>query len=482
MYNLISSVFFYKNKLAIGKNDGKDLLVNLKYDLKFFKQLTKHNVIIMGTKTFNSLPKLLEDRIHLILTRDRTLLKTTDKKLLKNLDNLSQAKIYVTMNDILRLKTKKTKYVIGGEQIFNLFLSEYSSLVDRVYFTQIKGYDVKEGEPDRFISLENFTDNYKLIAMSEKYTQGPITYRMLTFKNFHTSVSEEYKYIHLIRKVLKNGKYRTDRTGVGTISIFGHQMRFDISDSIPLLTTKSVPFNVIVEELLWFLRGDTDAKILQKKGVKIWDGNTSREFLDSRGLDYETGVLGPGYGWQIRNFGGKYSEKYSTFNLCKRKTGFDQLDYLEDLLKTDPYSRRILMCYWNPPDFKDTALVPCHFSFQLYVEEIDGEKYLSGHFTMRSSDNLAWSFNVVSYSILVYILAKRCGMKPKEIIYTAGDVHIYSSHLQAVEVHLKRTARPFPTLTVDDSIKTKSWEEITKDDFELWGYFPNPAIKMEMAV
>lgn len=482
MYNLISSVYFYKNKLAIGKKEGTDLLVYLKNDLKVFKQLTINNIVIMGSITFYSLPKMLKDRINIVLTNDKRLLKMTDKGLLKNLDDLKEGVFYLTVKDLFKIKTKKVQYVIGGQSIFDLFLKDYSDKIDKVYFTQIKGYKIENGIPDRFISLQHFDNRYKLIGVSEKQNEGNITYRLLTYKNFKKPMDEEYKYSDLIRYVLKNGKERTDRTGVGTISIFGNQMRFNIENTIPLLTTKSVPFNVIVEELLWFLRGDTDAKILNDKGVKIWNGNTSKEFLKQRGLDYDEGVLGPGYGWQIRNFGAKYDTEYSTFKNCEKRDGFDQLEYLETLLKTDPYSRRIMMCYWNPPDFKDTALLPCHYSFQLYVQEENGQRYLSGHFTMRSSDNLAWSFNIVSYSILVYILAKRCNMKPKEIIYTAGDIHIYKNHIEAVKEQLKRSSRPLPKLIVNDNIKSKDWDEITADDFELWGYFPNPAIKMEMAV
>lgn len=482
MYNLISSVYFYKNKLAIGKNNGTDLLVYLKNDLKFFKELTTHNIIIMGTNTFYSLPKLLKNRITIVLTRNNELLNMTDKKNLKNIDNINEGLFYLTIQDLFTIKTKKNQYVIGGEKIFNLFLKEYPEKINKIYFTQIKGYNKQLGEPDRFIDLKYFTDEYKLIGLSELFKEKDIKYRVLIYKNYKECQSEEYKYSNLIKQVLKYGKERPDRTGVGTISIFGHQMRFNIQDSIPLLTSKNIPFNVIVEELLWFLKGDTNSKILQRKGVKIWDGNTSKDFLVKRGLPYEEGVLGPGYGWQIRNFGGKYKEEYSTFKNCKQKDGFDQLNYLEDLLKNDPFSRRIMMCYWNPPDFKATALLPCHYSFQLYVEEINGERYLSGHFTMRSSDNLAWSFNIVSYSILVYILAKRCNMKPKEIIYTAGDIHIYRNHVTAVKEQITRTTRPFPKLLLSDSIKYKEWDEISGEDFELWGYFPNPSIPMEMAI
>jgi thymidylate synthase len=299
-------------------------------------------------------------------------------------------------------------------------------------------------------------------------------------------MTEEYKYLHFMNNILTNGNKRSDRTGTGTVSLYGNQMRFDISQTIPLMTTKRVPFKTIVEELLWFCRGDTDAKVLQKKGVKIWDGNTSREFLDNQGLfHYPEGVLGAGYGFQWRFQGAKYSHSFADTSQIDTSLigGFDQLKYVEDLLEKDPFSRRIVISAWNPSDFDKTSLVPCHILIQFYVEEIAGEKHLSCQFYMRSNDVfLANVFNVVSYSVLTHILAKRHNMKPKEIIYTCGDSHIYSNHIEQVKEQLERNPRPFPKVVVSDSVKHKDWSEMTIDDFELVGYFPYPAIKAPMAV
>jgi thymidylate synthase len=242
----------------------------------------------------------------------------------------------------------------------------------------------------------------------------------------------------------------------------------------------------MVEELLWFCRGDTDAKILQKKGIKIWDGNTSREFLDNRGLyHYDEGILGAGYGWQIRFQGAKYSQNFADTSKCDTSLigGFDQLAYIENLLKTDPFSRRIMMCYWNPSDFDKTALLPCHYSIQFYVTEEKGERYLSSHFIMRSNDVfLGNPVNISSYSVLTYILALKCNMKPKELVYSCSDTHIYRNHITQVKEQLSRTCMPFPKLKLDDSIKNKDWPDITINDFELIGYFSHPSIKAPMAI
>lgn len=499
MINIIACITYFKNKLAIGKNGG--LLFKLKDDMAFFKNITTNqlsqdsklnkNVVLMGRKTFFSIPqnfRPLKDRINIVLTRDKQLMNLSPVP--SNLD-LSKDLYFtdmLTFNKIYE-KYNPNVYVIGGADVYNHFMNKS----DRLYITHVQTEDNKDikfeknEEPDTFIN--HFSADYKLVGLSEKYkgvyNNIPLSYRVLHYR--HTDkTTEEYKYMHLMNNIIMNGNWRSDRTGVGTVSVFGNQMRFDISQSIPMMTTKRVPFKTILEELLWFCRGDTDAKLLQSKGVKIWDGNTSREFLDKQGLThYPEGVLGAGYGFQWRFFGAKYSHSFADTSQVDTSLigGVDQLQYVEDLLKNDPFSRRIMISAWNPSDFDKTALVPCHVLLQFYVEEINGEKYLSSQFYMRSNDVfLANVFNVVSYSVLTYILAKRTGMKPKEIVYTCGDSHIYSNHVEQVKEQLERHPRPFPKLVLDESVATKDWSKITAEDFELVGYFPYPAIKAPMAV
>lgn len=331
---------------------------------------------------------------------------------------------------------------------------------------------------------------YKLNYYSDEFTEqiDAIIYhmRVMTYINAYENTEfykcEEDKYIQLAHKVLNNGVVRPNRTGIPTISIFSDGMRFDISKYLPLMTTRYIPLKSIIEELLWFCRGDTDANILVKKGVKIWNGNSSREFLDSRGLHhYPEGTLGPIYGWQWRRFGAEYKVGDYVPD-SGAYAGFDQLQYIVDLLKNDPFSRRIMLSAWNPIDFDKMALPPCHVKLIFRVDEIDGEKHLSCKFSMRSSDFLAWSYNVVSYSILTYILAAKCGMKPKEVIYDADDIHIYENHKEQALQQLSREIRTQPVLKLSDEIKNKDWSEITADDFELIGYFPHPPIKIPMAI
>jgi dihydrofolate reductase/thymidylate synthase len=498
--NLISCVANYKNKLAIGRHNS--LIIRLKEDMDFFKNITSNsldseskldkNVVLMGRKTWFSIPRKnrpLKNRINLVLTNDKDLLQLspypcsifTSKKLTKTL-------YFITYKQFLDLYNRfnPNVFVIGGNEIYKLFLhnKQQNLKPKNVYLTEVYNYKkLDELEPDTF--MDPLDQNYRLIGVSELKNENNLNFRFLEYKNYPEYKSEENKYIDLIKHILINGKERLDRTGVGTISVLGAQMKFDISQSIPLLTTKRVPFKAIVEELLFFINGHTDVGILQKKGVKIWNGNTTREFLDARNLKhYQEGIMGPMYGWQWRFFGAEYSQGFAdTTNLDNSKIGgFDQLKHVEHLLKTDPYSRRIYISNLNPAQSSQMVLEPCHTYFQLYVTEHIGQKYLSGYFTMRSSDSLAWCYNIVSYTILIYILALKCDMKPKEIIYNSVDCHIYKNHVEQIKEQISRDIRPSPKILLNDSIKNKDWNEINFKDFSLVGYFPNPGIKMDMAV
>lgn len=299
---------------------------------------------------------------------------------------------------------------------------------------------------------------------------------------------EEMQYLELCESITFNGIQRTNRTNVETISIFApNPLRFDISERIPLLTTKKMGWKTIIKELLWFLRGDTDVKILQKQNVHIWDGNSSREFLFNRNLQYQEGVLGPAYGWQWRHFGAEYNESCadSSINSIEIK-GFDQIKNIEYLLKNDPFSRRIILTAWNPCDLDKVALPSCHIFCQFYVENpstdsISKEKLLSAQVYLRSSDVfLGLPFNIFSYAILIYIFAKKCNMKPHKLIMTLGDAHLYTNTIEQTKEQIKRTPFQFPEIVLDNSIITKDYSEITVNDFILNNYFSHNSIKADM--
>lgn len=504
MLILIANVCKYKNKLCIGVNN--DLLVNLKKDLQFFKNVTTENktsdfnYVLMGRQTYDSLRGPLKNRYNLVLSRNVY-------KPFRGIKKNNIGPYYLTLEDFLQFYLNKIQYnskvfVIGGSQIYNLFLNNFPPSI--LYITEVKPpKDFKYNDNYQLITMNHFNDNYKLISYSEKHVENEFSYRFLKYIYCtENTTTGERNYLKLAEQILKNGTLRTDRTGVGTRSLFGTQLRFDLSNEIiPLLTTRAVPIKGVIEELLFFCRGETDTKILENKGVSIWKGNTTRKFLDNRGLShYSEGVMGPMYGWCWRSFGESYDSNSPNVILespvpdhlesesFKRKVpikrGFDQLEHVERLLREDPFSRRIYITNLNPADSDKMCLEPCHVFVQFYVEEIDNERYLSCYFTMRSSDYFlaSVSFNTTSYSILTHILALRTGMKAKEIVYNAVDTHIYNNHISQVKTQLMRVPSPFPKLAIDNSVKTKKWNEITLNDFEVIGYFPHSPIKAEMAI
>lgn len=246
-------------------------------------------------------------------------------------------------------------------------------------------------------------------------------------------VHPEMQYISLLKEILALDQGgRNDRTGVGTISVFGRMMRFDLSDSFPLFTTKRIFWRGVVEELLWFIKGDTNANHLSDKGVKIWDANASHTFLQSRGLGHrEDGDLGPIYGFQWRHFGAKYTDMKANYE----GQGVDQLAKCIHTIKTNPTDRRIIMSAWNASDLDEMALPPCHVLCQFYVA--DGK--LSCSMYQRSCDmGLGVPFNIASYSLLTCMMAQVCGLAPGEFIYMMGDCHIYKNHIDALKEQIQR--------------------------------------------
>lgn len=287
-------------------------------------------------------------------------------------------------------------------------------------------------------------------------------------------MSEE-QYLYLLKNVLKNGEKRSDRTNTGTLSLFApEQFKFDLSHSFPLFTTKRVFFRGIVEELLFFLRGDTDSGLLSAKNVHIWDQNSSREFLDSVGLThYKANLIGPMYGFQWRFWGASYDP------LTGKPTndGIDQLANTLRLIKNDPFSRRIIMSCWNVKDLASGCLNPCHILVQFYVSK-DG--VLHSHVYQRSIDIMAGlPFNIASYAMLTQIIAHITDLKPGFMTYSFGDVHLYMNHIDAANIQIQRTPQEFPELKIakkpdsqEISDLVKFCEELCFDDFILENYKP----------
>ena len=262
------------------------------------------------------------------------------------------------------------------------------------------------------------------------------------------------QYLNLLNRILTEGTQKGDRTGTGTLSIFGHQMRFDLRDGFPLLTTKKLHLKSIIYELLWFLRGDTNVHYLQEHGVRIWN-----EWAD------ENGELGPVYGHQWRSW-----PDYEGGTI-------DQIKNVVDMIKHNPDSRRMLVTAWNPAEVEDMALPPCHCLFQFYVA--DGR--LSLQLYQRSADSfLGVPFNIASYALLLQMIAQVTGLEAGEFIHTTGDTHLYLNHLEQAKLQLTREPRPLPKMKINPDVKDIF--DFKYEDFELIGYDPLPHIPGVVAV
>lgn len=301
----------------------------------------------------------------------------------------------------------------------------------------------------------------------------------------NTENKAEQAYLDLCKRIIDEGEFRPDRTGTGTKSIFAPpQLRFDLSnDSFPLLTTKRVFLKGIIHELLWFVAGCTDAKKLSEKGVRIWEGNGSREFLDKVGLvDNREGDLGPVYGFQWRHFGAEYKTCEDDYI----GQGVDQLQEVIKRLKTNPYDRRIIMSAWNPKDFPKMALPPCHVFCQFYVNFPENSKpKLSCLLYQRSCDiGLGVPFNIASYALLTRMIAHIVDMDCGEFIHTMGDAHVYLNHIDALKTQIERTPTEFPKLQIkaDRLADIKTIDDFKYEDFEIVGYKPQKSIEMAMSV
>lgn len=285
----------------------------------------------------------------------------------------------------------------------------------------------------------------------------------LNKKNPESNISLQYlrnkrtimqQYLNLLNRILTEGTQKGDRTGTGTLSIFGHQMRFDLRDGFPLLTTKKLHLKSIIYELLWFLRGDTNVRYLQEHGVRIWN-----EWAD------ENGELGPVYGHQWRSW-----PDYKGGTI-------DQIKNVVDMIKHNPDSRRMLVTAWNPAEVEDMALPPCHCLFQFYVA--DGR--LSLQLYQRSADSfLGVPFNIASYALLLQMIAQVTGLEAGEFIHTTGDTHLYLNHLEQAKLQLTREPRPLPKMKINPDVKDIF--DFKYEDFELIDYDPLPHIPGVVAV
>jgi thymidylate synthase len=444
--------FSYENKLPF-KCDK---------DMEYFKKVTNleykknyKNILIMGKNTFLSKPSLNNNnRIEFVISNTLTS---------KDYDYVFES-FEKCLEYCYELKDIGKIFLIGGKELIEKYATHPKCdeiLINLLDFKNTNNYD-------SYIDYKKLINNFYLSG--SKVDCGD--YFTIEYMKYFKYKTSENCYLNLLKEVLEFGESRQDRTGTGTLSIFGPQIEIDISNSFPLITTKKLNFKNIVTEVLWFLSGSTNTKFLKDNNVNIWDGNTSREFLDKRGFfDYEIGDTGPLYGYQWRNFGGNFRDKNSK--------GIDQIERMLYLLKNDPTSRRIFMSSWNPMDLDKMTLEPCHVSFQLYVSN----NHLNGKLYMRSNDLfLGAPWNIAGYSLLIYMFCHLTNYLPGKLIYSLGDSHIYLNHIKQVEEQLNRSTRPLPKLKIKDIKDIKSFEDFDINSFELSDYDPHSFIKADMAV
>jgi dihydrofolate reductase/thymidylate synthase len=472
-----SVVVAFTPKYGIGKK-GNLPWPSIRPDMERFRKLTEGGIVVMGRKTYESIPEKarpLRNRLNIVVSN------TTNQKDYPNavvvVSSLSQAFEYVTSSS---WPCKKI-FVIGGASIYNEALCD--PRCTGVFATRV-GIDPWECDVT-VPKLESVVNSWIPVWVSKTHSvegSEPIPFDFVEFRNprlppiENKEDHEEYQYLNLIKKIIADGVSVDDRTGVGTLSLFGQSSTYDLSESFPLLTTKRVFLRGVVEELLWFVAGKTNAKILSDRGIKIWDGNGSRAFLDSRGLHTREEMdLGPVYGFQWRHFGAKYVDMHTDYT----GQGVDQLQACIDAIKNNPTDRRIIMSAWNPADLNEMALPPCHMFCQFNVQ--NGR--LNCIMYQRSCDvGLGVPFNIASYSLLTIMMAKVCELKPGRFTHFMGDTHVYKNHVEPLKQQVARTPRPFPILRVREREGINSIDDFVPEDFELIGYNPHGKINMEMAV
>jgi len=439
-------------KRGIGLNNK--IPWSFKEDLQYFRKITLHSVVIMGKNTWNSLPSAYKP-----LSKRHNIVVSTTKKEKDGEDFLAKSfeEAFTHAKSI-----DKPIFIIGGARLYKSAID--SSDCQKIYITYVDGaYDC-----DTF--FPNLSSHYRLKTYEKK--------NQLTFTVYErtSETHPEKTYLNALSRIIKSGNSRDDRTKIGTKSIFGMQFRYSLQDGFPLLTTKRMYWRGILEELLWFLKGSTNIQELRDKKVHIWDGNSTREYLDSIGLyDREEYDGGPIYGFNFRHYGAKYVDCHTDYS----GQGYDQVTECLRLIREKPYSRRILINLWNPNELKNMVLPPCHAVYQFYVND----NKLSCSMYQRSGDmGLGVPFNIASASLMTYIFAKLTGLEPYEFIHTIGDAHVYNNHIEALKKQLDREPRPFPKLVINDKKIYKKVEDFEASDFKIDCYSCYPSIKMKMAV
>jgi dihydrofolate reductase/thymidylate synthase len=466
-----------------------DLVYRCPEDLKRFYQITTaiypegpKNMVIMGYNTWISLPESVRPfrkRHSLVITQNH---HVPEQEGLRVVFSLREAFEYCKEHTMGRI------FVIGGETVFNECWTQYPHMCQTLYLTHFKDRGFPRGKGFSYFPHEFLEDTVPLYQSPSVFSACEVS-RVVDLRQeedpdpclveqsliIHQRVclmnAGETEYLKALAQVSEEGS-RVMSRNAEVSSLFGLRMTFDLQEGFPLLTTKKMGYKTILRELLWFIKGSTDNRELQERKVHIWDQNASREFLESRGLDYEEGDLGPIYGFQWRHAGATYTDCHADY----QGQGYDQLQKVLHLLQTDPHSRRIVMSSWNPQDLDAMALPPCHVLCQFYVREA---RFLDCQMYQRSGDMfLGVPFNIASYAFLTHILAKLTGYTAGTLIHVIGDAHLYETHREHAEIQRRRVPVAFPQITISEELT--DIDHIQEEMITLTGYQSYPPLQALM--
>lgn len=497
----IDIVYACDNVYGIGKyENGKYILPwSFNVDMKYFSNLTTttsngqpndniKNAVIMGKNTWLSIPtkfKPLPNRINIIIST------TMDNK---DIDNSEDVYLFNSFDKALKfvndMNNIETVFVIGGSILYNKVFSEYSKYIRYIYETYINcnfdcgiiinNYNGKKLLSEQTFSLKNSDDgNYYNISFN-KYINVDYTFQL---NELVVQYREEDQYLNILRKLITNGEFRKTRNS-NTWSLFDTSVKFNMENGVlPVVTTKKVSIYNVFEELMWFLRGDTNAKHLDEKNVKIWNSNSTREFLDSCGHhEYEEFDIGPMYGFNMVHYGATYTGMNTDYT----GEGYNQIDYVLNLIKTDPNSRRIIMTTFNPAEAKKGVLYPCHgIVTQFYVR--DGNKLDMSTYQRSVDIFCGFPYNITSYALLCHIICRTVNadpnyngnkIEPGIMTIHLGDYHLYEQHYDQAIVQLLRTSFEFPRLDFNNTYSDISKYEFT--DLKILDYKSHQNIVAKM--
>ena len=465
------------NDRILGVNN--DLYVKIDEDMKYFRKITsdnyykdKPNVLIMGYNTFKSIGKPLPNRLNIVISKNHT--DELDDQSVVNFRSLNEVFQYLECKDGVG-----KIFVIGGASIYIEVFKNYLPMIDTLHYTRVTCLvsNIAESQQLKYCDLpiiELINKQYLVnVNTTERIGKGKyydldknvyldktFEYSFNVYQSCNTINIEENQYLNLLKEILFENNIKESRNA-NVYSKFGTRMEFDLRNGFPIITTKRVPWKTVLRELLWFISGSTDNRILKDKRVNIWNANGSREFLDSRGLNLETDDLGPVYGFQWRHFGAEYVDFDTDYN----GQGIDQLRNIINMIKSNPSSRRLILNSWNAIDIDKMALPPCHVMVQFNIDK----EFIDCQLYQRSGDMfLGVPFNITSYAFLLHIIGHLTNYIPRKLVHIIGDSHIYSEHIDAVNKQLMRVPNRFPHLTIKGELH--DIDDIDENVFQIVNY------------